>query len=518
MDNLVLLVKMSSAMYHAWRLKDDDIIKELTALVDEIPRTKNSLVSEDKKVERKLRDFIYWLAEQPKDSNIITSLLNSKVAEILLISPELERVFENAYDVMDSVQDTKQLIFQIIKEIKDIESKFKFNFKLKSLLRPFMFEGESDLSEADYAKLSDLLNEKLATIKGNVDRAVMEEAGIDEKDKMVEILKQYSVELSAEGILKSGLQGLNQALWPDMGFRRSLFYIIEALTNRGKSFFLAHLLASFVLYNKPVLRDKTKIPCIFFCSAEDSMGLVLRRMYEIFETVRTGVRPDFFEKEPEEVINTIIETFNKNGWAFKFYRVDPTHDNIREFKQRTRNLEMEGYEIIVGAYDYLGLMGLDGTYGDTRSDRLQNLITQTRNFLIARGAIGITPWQLNPKAKELLRENDDESEINFVREVGGHSMTEGTTKATNETDVSITAHMAKLMNGETFFCGYVGKVRGEGAPLNERFFFYPIEQGGKGVYGRGLIHDINFEKSTFRRSMQFKSEAEGGGAELDALL
>lgn len=517
MNNLILLVKAATACYQAWRLKDSELLEELRKLTDEIPRTKSSLVAEDKKVEKKLRELVNWIIDQPKDMNIITSLLNTKVADILLLSPELDRAFEDAFIELDDKEDSRQLVFQTIKEIKETENKFKFNFKLKNLLRPFMFEGEEDLSKADYIRLSELLESRIQSYGEEFDKAVIEEASLEDINPMVDILNLFKVELSTEGVLKTGLVGLNQALYPDNGFRRSLFYLLEALTNRGKSFFLAHLLASFVLYNKPMLRNKSKIPTIFFCSAEDSMGLILKRMFEIFVTVKTGVRPEFTEYTSEEVIQTIVDTFNENGWSFKFFRVNPTYDNIRELKQRVRNLEMKGYEIIVGAYDYLGMMDLDGCSGDTKSDKFQDLVRQARNFFISRGAIGISPWQLNPRAKELLRENDDESEIYFPRENGGHSMTEGSTKITNETDVSITIHMAKLTDGSAWFSCFVGKMRGEGAPLNERFFFYPVEQGSNGKQGRGLIHDLNLPKSTFRRSMRIKSEAEGATADIDLL-
>lgn len=500
MNNLFLLIKAASVAYYAHHLKDNDILSEVATLVADIPKTKNSLVAEDKKSETLLRMLVEWITSQPKDAPIITSLLNAKVAEILLENSDLERSFEGAFVVTDE-KEMRQVIFHYIKEIRKSVGDNQFNFKLKGILRPFLFEGEMDLPKEDWIKLSQMLDGKLSTIQGDVDKAVIEEASKDKQDKMVEILNQFKVDLSEEGILKTGFQGINNALGPDFGFRRGLFYLINALTNRGKSFFLAHLLASFVLYNKPSLRDKSKMPTIFFCSAEDSMGLILRRMFEIFVTVRTGERPDFFEYTSQQVVDEIIKTFNDNGWNFAFFRVDPSHDNIIELKARVRNLEMAGCEIVVGAYDYAGMMDLKGCHGESRSDKLQDLIRQMRNFFIARGAVGITPHQLNPKAKELLRENDDESEIRFVREVGGNSMTEGSTKLTNEVDVEMTVHVAKLMNDEAYFTYFIGKIRGEGSAISDRYGFYKLEQGTKDKAGRGLVHDINEKKPGYRKTL-----------------
>lgn len=499
MNNLILLIKACSIAYYGHHLKDAEILNELTNLVADIPKTKNSLVADDKKSETLLRLLVDWIIAQPKDAPIITSLLNSKVSEILLSNPELARSFEDAFIIMEE-KEMRQVIFHYVKEIRKSVGDSQLNFKLKGILRPFLFEGEMDLPKEDWIKLSELLDNKLSEIQGDVDKAVIEEATKTKTDKMVETLDQFKMDLSPEGILKSPFQGINNALGPDFGFRRGLFYLINALTNRGKSFFLAHLLSGFVLYNKPKLRDKSKIPTIFFCSAEDSMGLILRRMFEIFVTAETGERPDFFNYTSQQVVDKIVEVFTRNGWNFAFYRVDPSHDNIIELKNRVRNLELLGHEIIVAAYDYAGMMDLKGTHGESRSDRLQDLIRQMRNFFIARGAVGITPHQLNPKAKELLRENDDESEIRFVREVGGNSMTEGSTKLTNEVDIEMTVHVAKLMNDEAFLTYFIGKIRGEGSAISERYGFYKLEQGTKEKPGRGLVHDIN-GKPGYRKTL-----------------
>lgn len=500
MNNLFLLIKAATVIYYAHRLKDNNVLDEALSLVQDIPKTKNSLVASDKKVETLLRKLIDWLSEQPRDSVIITSLINTKLAEIISIAPDLNRGLEGMFEETDE-QSMRQVIFQNIKEIKNTINTSLLNFKLKSILKPFLFEGDDDLTKDNWLKLADLLEEKIGSYQQDVDRAVIEKATSENTEGIVKILDDFMIDLSADSIIKTGLQGINKALGPDFGLRRGLFYLINALTNRGKSFFLAHVLASAVLYNKPKLKDNSKLPTIFFCSAEDSMGLVLRRMFEIFHTVKYGEKPDFFKYTSGQVVDEIMKTFNENGWHFAFFRVDPSHDNIIEFKQRVRNLELKGHEIILSAYDYAGMMDLKGCHGETRSDRLQDLIRQMRNFLIARGAIGITPHQLNPRAKELLRENDDESEVRFVREVGGHSMTEGSTKLTNEVDVELTIHIAKLINNEVWFTYFIGKIRGEGSDISDRYGMYKIDQGTKEKLGKGLVHDINEPKSMCKKTL-----------------
>lgn len=510
MNNLIRLVKIATAMYQAWRLNDKDLMDELLILSNEIPKSKESLIHQDKKTEEKLRRLIGWIKEQPKDSDIITSLLPSKIAEIILLSPELDKVLNSSFNSDINEESARNVIFQLIKELRDDDNKNKFGVKFKNFVRPFLFEGESDLTKEDWIKINELISEKITEIDGgNFDKAIVEESGSDDPESLKTVIDQLKVETSPEGIMKTGLAGLNNALAPDYGVRRGLFYMLNALTNRGKSFGLAHILASIPLYNKPILRDKSKIPTVVLMSAEDSLGLIFKRMYELVITAKTGVKPDFFKATTEEVVTAIIGAFKETGWTFKFYRVNPSHDNIFEIMQRVRNLELKGHEIIFAAYDYLAMADLNGCQGDSRTDKLQDLYRRARNFFISRGAAFFTPHQLNPDAKKHIRESDDDSEIYFAKEVGGKSMTEGSTKLTNEVDVEITFHVAKMSNDECFFTYYVGKQRGEGSKESERFGIYPLDPVN------GLIHDVNFEKKTYRKSLTQRSEAMGGGSEFD---
>lgn len=502
MNNLFLLIKAASVAYYAQQLKDTEILNEVVNLVADLPKTKSTLVIDDKRAEQRIRDLIAWIAEQGNGEPIIKSLLTNRIAEILLICPELENSFKELFEDIDQ-DSVRKIIFQFMKEIRaNIESN-RVNTQLRHLLKPIIFEGETDLTKKDWVRLSEILEAKLGTFDQDADKAVIEKASPENPKGIVDTINQLKVELSPEGVLKLGMDGFNRLFGRDGGLRRRMTYLINALTGRGKSFTLAHIIASIPLYNKPKLMDPAKIPTVFFCSAEDSMGVILRRIFEIFKTIEDGERPDFFEYTPEEVSAVIVEGFKRNGWSFRFYRVDPNHDNIRELKQRVRALEMQGHEIIFAGYDYPSMMSLDGCQGDSKSDKLQNLINQLRNFFAARGAVTVIPHQLNPKAKELLRENDDLSEIDFVKIVGGNSMTEGSTKITNEVDAEITVHMAKLMNNKIYFTFFLGKpLRGEDSPqMTERFGIYEIEQAQGNKRGRGLIHDIHADKPGYTRRL-----------------
>lgn len=496
MNNLVRLIKLASVFYHAWRLKDKNLMDEVNILLNDVPKSKESIMVQDKETEQKIRNLVKWIEDQPEDSSVITSLLSTKLADIALTTPELESCMKEMFKEIKDSSNTRQFIFATMADINKERDNDKFKLKFSSMVKPFIYDSEREISKEDWLKLNDLITEKLTSLETDAtDKAVVEEASNDNPETLRSVIEQLKVDSSPEGIIRTGLSGLNEALGPDFGFKRGLAYMVEALTNRGKSLSLGHIIASIPMYNRPCLRDKTRIPTVVLMSAEDSLGLIIKRMYELFVINKTGAKPDFFEKTTDEVIDTILKTFEENGWSFKFYRVNPSNDTIYTIQDRIRGLIRKGHEIIFTAYDYLGMANLSGCLGESRSDKLQDLYRRGRNFFSSIGSVFITPAQLNPDAKKFIRELDDESEVYFIKNVGGKSMTEGSTKLTNEMDVVIGIHVAKLENGSAFWTYYVGKVRGDGAPEADRFGIYPLDPI------LGLVHDINFEKKTFRKTI-----------------
>lgn len=128
---------------------------------------------------------------------------------------------------------------------------------------------------------------------------------------MIDVIEQAKTESGDDAVLKLGIQGINKALMPDGGIRRGKTYLFNALTNRGKSFTLGHVMASIGLYNKPVLRNKSKIPTVVLESAEDSLDLIIGRMFKLFDVANTGAIRDFLETPTEKIIETIVDGFKR---------------------------------------------------------------------------------------------------------------------------------------------------------------------------------------------------------------
>lgn len=507
MSPLLTLVKILACLYQVRKLKDkqlEDEIREIYAKTEEL---KTDLFTQDKKIETVIRDTIAWALEQPNDEPIIKSILMQRVMDFAKDAPELNKSIEYGLEDYPSEERTRQIIYAHLKEMRTAEADEKFNKVFKDAVKEAYFGTPSKLNKDQWASLANLIEARVqASYMSNRDPSLVESVDSDDPMSMVGIIERAHEESSEEGVLKLGMQGMNRALYPDNGLRRGKFYMTCALTNRGKSFNLGHMVASVGLYNKPKLRDKAKIPTILLDSAEDALEIIIERMYKLVMVNKHGHQGDFRNTKAIEIANTIIEAFAENGWFLKINRVNPTEDNYYNMTDRVRKLEMSGHEIIFYAYDYLGMIDLKGMTGETKGDKLQDLYRRIRTFMSTRGICFMTPHQLSPEAKKQLRESDDDSELNFAKEVGGKSMTETSTKLTNEVDVELTIHIAKPDGDKAYYTFFVGKQRGEGAPLSDRFGVYNLDPE------KGLMHDIN-GKNQCRKSFKHVLDEAGNNVQ-----
>lgn len=501
MNDLLVLVKILSAVYQAKKLKDANLLSELVDTLNDLPNPPGEVFSQEKEVKDSIKATIHWLLKQSDDEPVIKSMLEQRCLMFCKNDDLLKEAIKLGLEDIDSDEATRRLIYKHITDIRVNSEGEAFSKKFKNAIKNFYFKDVEDMEREDWANLIDLVQERVnSTYEENQSEVVcsVNTATPDSFKAVIELAKKES---SKEGIMLSPFQGINQGLEPDGGFKRSKMYMLEALTNRGKSFTISHLAAGIGMYNKPMLRDKAKIPTIIIDSAEDTMSQIVMRMFKLAMEFKKDPTNSFLIAEEETIIEAIASMFKVNGWYLVINQIDPSKDSAPALFARVRSLELKGHEIIAYFYDYLGLQNLDKIPGDSKSDKLQLLFRKVRAFIIARGICFITPHQLSPEAKRKLQESDEESEVYFIKEVTGKSLTETSTKITNEVDVVIGIHVAKT-SFKNYWTFGIGKQRGEGCSPEKRFGIYDIDEE------KGLQHDV-LGKPAFRRNLQTRINENG---------
>lgn len=501
MNDLLVLVKLLSALYQAKKLNDANLMKELEETLEELPPPPPDVFSQDKEIREGIKSAIVWLLKQSDDEPVMKPVLMQRVRIFAKNDEAIKLAIEDGLEDCPNDEATRKLIYKHLSEVRLSFEDKGFADKWKKAVKQFFFKEHTDISKDEWVMLSDMINDRMGTLYEEKQSEVLSEISTADRLSFHAVIEQAKMENSKEGIIKSGIQALNLALSPDGGFRRGKFYLLNALTNRGKSLTVAHLTASVGLYNKPMLRNASKIPTVLMESAEDTMDLIIMRMYKLAITSTSDAEPDFAMAGREEIIDAICKCFADNGWVLLMKVIDSNKDSAQAMFDRVRKLELKGHEIIWYAYDYCALQNFDMLPGDSKSDKLQLHIRKIRAFIIGRGICFLTPHQLSPDAKKRLQEADEESEVYFAKEVAGKSYTETSTKITNEVDVEITFHVAKT-SYKSYWTFCIGKQRGEGCLPEHRFAIYDIDPI------HGLKHDVN-GKPRFRRSLQTSLDADG---------
>ena len=493
MNDLLVLVKLLSALYQAKKLNDKNLISELVDTLNELPLPNPDVFTQDKDAREAIRATFSWLVKQPDDESVIKSNLLQRVSLFCKNNEELKTAIECGLEDFATEEQTRKIIFQHIREVQVNAEGEEFAKVWKKAINKIFYKNIHEVEKEEWAALSDLVMQRVNQTSEERQNEIVGTVTSETPDSFKDIIRMAKAESSPEGVLKTPFQGVNEGLAPDFGMRRAKMYLVNALTNRGKSLTVGHLVAGIGLYNKPMLRNKSKIPTVLLESAEDTLDLIIMRMYKLAWGAMRDGDPDFMTATEDDIIEMIVQCFKKNGWHLIINQIDSSKDSYNTMTQRARMLENKGHEIIFWAYDYCGLQNIDGIPGDSKSDKLQIHFRKIRAFIIARGICFVTPHQLSPAAKQKLQETDEDSEINFAREVAGKSMTETSTKITNEVDVEITIHVAKT-SYRSYWVFAIGKQRGEGCPPDKRFGFYDIDPI------KGLIHDI-LGKPRVRRSL-----------------
>ena len=419
MNDLLVLVKVLSAIYQAKKINDANLLKELEELFEELPSPPPEVFVQNKDVREGIKATIHWLFKQPDDEPIIKSVLMQRVRIFAAGNDDIKLSIEDGLEDFDDEGMVRKVIYKQITEIRlSLEDK-GFADKWKKAIKNYFYKDHTEISKEDWVALSDIINDRMATLYEEKQSEVISEVSTEDPTSFHSIIQLAKQENSNEGILKTGIQALNLALSPDGGFRRSKFYLLNALTNRGKSLTVAHLTASVGLYNKPMLRNKSKIPTILLESAEDTMDLIIQRMYKLAISVTTDAEPDFNIADQDDIVEAIVNCFKKNGWVLIMKVIDSNKDTAAAMFDRVRRLQLKGHEIIFFAYDYCALQNYDKLPGETKSDKLQLHVRKIRAFMISHGICFATPHQLSPDAKKRLQESDEESEVFFAREVAG---------------------------------------------------------------------------------------------------
>jgi hypothetical protein len=503
LETKLLLVKSITLLYRESQQKEkgynsSELIRTVVETVK--PGDIGVGINTEREIILALKDTVLDLANNFMTEDFDKNLLSQRLK---VACGDNERLYDAFISGIENDLSESQLKRTILNLRKSIDNHFrddKINEILSKASYTFRHQRDSIKDTCEFAAQVIAALEPLQSKIRAKDPAIVSDIDIGNLGDMNAVFKEIKDVSDGTGVMRTGWQALNRMT--QGGFRRGEFTLIGALQHKYKTGFTLSIFEQLALCNKPYMIDPTKKPLLLRISFEDSIALNLQFMYQSLKYDETREEVDVTQVSEEEMSAYVQKRLQVNGYHIKMLRVDPTQWTYRDICNKAVELEAQGYEIHVLMLDYLMMVPTTGcvTSGPTGTD-LRDLIRRVRNFFAPRKTAVITPHQLSPDAKQLLRGGLPEDQ--FVKEIAEKGYFSGSKQLDQELDLEMYLHIFK-MNGAWHLAVQRGKHRLPTIVDEEsKFFMLPFPKR------MPIPTDLNGEDSSYTKvpsKSQIKSD------------
>ena len=365
---------------------------------------------------------------------------------------------------VDLITSLKKTLYRFIKDkkVETIGKRYLNELQFRSHEIP-------DVTQ-HFIKMGEELQPLLEAAGADDDPAMMGSVDFDDLDSLEEDFKKAQVALSTDGALKPGWQAMRRFLGACEGFKRGECVLMGALKHNAKSTIMMCLLVQIAMYNKPVLRNPSKIPLLVFISFENEIAGNIKFIYEYIYSNLTGQKPDFNNVSSHDLSKYVVDFFASTGYKVKMYRFDPSDFTYARLITFLEQLQHQGHEIIGLWTDYMNMMSKRGIETSAAGDDIRLLARRIRNYTSPRAITWFTPHQLSSEAQKLARENAD----GFAKQVANNAYWDGCVRLGHEPDLEFVMHIVKRFK-RSYLDFYRGKHRYTVTPEEYQGFTLPFD-------------------------------------------
>lgn len=457
MDPKLLLVKIVTLLFKESQLGDASpqsavVAKDVIATI-KFPETGMDFGSGRESMQA-LRATALWMCENPPGYIYERTALLQRIRVNVGDDEGLYFAFEQGIEEDSNPEALKRQVLSERFELRRFLDQERIKTILKSASHKVMF-GNHGL---DYQALVQNLNTELEPYATGASEAkvegMVEEVDVSDEDGMADLMSRAHAEMSDEGVMRTGYQGVNRMLGDVGGFRRGEFTVVGALQHNFKSGATLNFFKQAALYNRPYMRDPTKKPLLLHISTENALTENILWLYANLKENETGVECDLSAINIEEAKQYVHRTLSAQGYYIKMCRMNPSDTTYHSLFDYILRLEAEGFEIHMIVCDYLNMFSKKGCSEGPAGFSTRDLFRRVRNFTSPRGIAFITPHQLSTEAKQLVRQGVE----NFVQEIANKGYYDSCRTIDQEVDLELYIHIVKL-NGASYLTIQRGKHR-----------------------------------------------------------
>ena len=437
------------------KIKSGGLAKQV---YETIYQNREKLYNGESEIISKLMDILNSIIEVGIDD--LNSTLSS-IATALVDKPMLSELLlkESNIEPDESLLDLRK---------KEIVNYVNF-VKLKDILS--YFNKRIYRKNANTSKIANEIKKELETIidfKEIKDDSIINEVDFGNDSEIENAVEDTVETLSSGSILRTGWSCLNNML--QGGFRRGEFVTISALPHNYKSGLTKSLFIQLARLNEPILDNPKKKPLMLFLSFEEDMRVVLMFYYAYFKYLMEGEVIDTTKPINKEEMISYLKKYmrEESKYNIKIIRMDPNKTNYEKVYQVVEDLEKDGYEIHAVFADYLSQISTEGCdRSGPMGNEYKDLFKKIRTFMTKKKILFVTPHQLNPDAKRLIRNGVPNQE--FVKYLPNKGYYDHSSKLDQEIDLELFCHIAYI-NRKPYLTIQRGKHRIPTTISNEEKF------------------------------------------------
>lgn len=431
-------------------------------------------------VAKNLLHTLTWMVGRDLDTVFDPTDLLIRVRQDTRENTALAADVETALEGADNPGRAEMRIQNILNELQFGIREQRVKTIIRQASRAFSKnDGSLDIDSLLSDTMSELENHRGSGEQGNK-KGFVGRLSTESTDDMVDVFKRAQENLTEDGMLRTGLVGLNRALG-GYGLGRGWLCNFSALTHHYKSGILLDLSRQIPLYNDPHLWDQRKIPLVLRISFENKPEQDMPILYRALIEQETGEKIDESEIDPKQASEYVIKRLQAKGYRFALECYDPNHFTPYDLLDILMDYEERGYEVHLLVIDYLELIAKTKNGKDRLDEAINEAFQLVRNHCYHRGITVATGHQLSTQALEISRE----APINFASMICNGGYHRNTKSLTTKLDLDVTMHIVK--HGEAKYLTFArGKHRGgERTPAKHLNFAYKFQPVG------GICDDIH---------------------------
>jgi hypothetical protein len=391
MDPKLLLVKSITLLYREGTLEDatENSAALVKSIISAMRLPELTMDTDPGRAQiTALKTTALWMCENPPGHRYDRSILLQRIRVNVGDDEGLYLAFLSGIDESTDVDGIKRSCVEHRNALRSFQDQSRVKDILKRASAKAMFSEH----EIDWTSFVQDITLELEPFMGGIAEVsregVVNDVNFDDPIKLAELFQAAKDDISSDGVLRCGWQGVNDMTGQHQGFRRGEFVVVAALPYNFKTGFTLGTFRQLCMYNKPYMLNPNKKPLMIRITTEDSLSDNLVAMYSQLKENETGIRCDLATLNTPEAIEEaaryVMDKLQSTGYHVYMARWDPTDVTYNKIFDLVTYYESQGYEIHGFEFDYLNMISKKGcTNNGVTGSEVRDLFRRVRNFMSA---------------------------------------------------------------------------------------------------------------------------------------